>query len=265
MNEISRWSNLGHFAGTPLARATISAPFVAFLIFFNDRIRAYFALQGTEDNLTFWHHMLDIRLEVFYLGLVMLGVSVGLYSILAPSTVSRHKDISDYVSKSLTTYSDNQISASFVSALQKIHEVTGIPDVSIYDAECDAVPKSVLADLQRVVEAEFEKLDLGDIRDGDFPEEMSDFYNFQGYLAIDLILDSLINQRRAQWNIWRPVLSGKSLDKADALRLEYAADDYSHPKLRRLVFVLILISSVITLIPTLITLLQALGTVLRLG
>jgi len=187
INEASRWSNISQFASTSLAKSTIAAPFVAFLIFFNDKIREWLALEAENTASGFWAHILEIRLEVFYVGLVLLGASITLYSIFASRTVTRQKNYSTFLSNKLATKSVNAVSASFVTSLRQIASLVQIPEVSIHDGACDRVPKKVLDSLHRIVENEFHKCHPADIRDEDFPDELAHFYSGNGYLLVDLV------------------------------------------------------------------------------
>ena len=72
----------------------------------------------------------------------------------------------------------------------------------------------------------------------------------------------MINQRRAEWVVWKPMLDGSNLDEIDVFRLEYHLNDYSRPLVRRVVLVAIFISAVILIVPTLVTLLAVFGRIL---
>lgn len=260
LNESARWSNIALFANTPLARMTIAAPFVAFLIFFNERLRSFLDLEDSETTGGLWFHLLEVRLEVFYFGLVILGASIALYSIFAPRVIKRYPIYPKYLEHKIKTQSENAVAASLEISLQRLTTLTDVPKISLQDISSDSVPEKIVDALHRLVDNEFNKAHAHDGVDSDIHAR---FYSGTGYLKVDEVLECLINRNKFEWAIWKPIIDGAKLDHVDVFRLEYHFLDYSYPKIRKAIFCLIAVSSAVVLVPTIVTLISVVAKIFQ--
>ncbi len=113
LNTSFRWSNLSKFGTSPYGRLTVLAPVVGFLVFRNDALNGYLQLVEDGSRLSWHQHLSSLRLELFYLGLVLIGVSVGLYSIFVPQQIRDHALYSKFLKVKIDTSTPEALQFSF--------------------------------------------------------------------------------------------------------------------------------------------------------
>ena len=97
-NEMTRWSNLARLAGGRTAKLTIAAPFAAFIILHNEPLQPF--LEMSEN----WHpnpvleSLALAHFDIFYLGLVVIGIAVALFSLFSPLEIRSHDGYDGFIS-----------------------------------------------------------------------------------------------------------------------------------------------------------------------
>lgn len=253
LNEATRWSNLSKFASSDLAKLTIAAPFIAFIVLLNEPVRSFLRLTPESPGLTILDLLAAKRFEIFYLGLITVGAAVGLFAILAPRQITSTSDYRDFIKFREETKTVNDVASSLEATIDDFMSGTSREEQSPFFGPSPArFPGNFRSNLFRLVESEFRKL-LPDIRSESFPEDGAHFFTGTGYVSIEVVLECLHLRRRFEWNLWGPFYEKVFYVSRDVFQLEYLRVDYSHPRVRTLVFFLLLLGVTVILFPTAIT------------
>lgn len=242
-NEMTRWSNLARLAGSRAAKLTIAAPFAAFIILHNEPLQPF--LQMAEN----WHpnplieSLALARFDIFYLGLVVIGIAVALFSLFGPSQITGHDGYQAFIDVKESTKTGNAVAGSLRQTLEKYSEST--PGMSLAD---DARERRFRFP-KRFREGLFSLL-LGMSRSA---SEQNVNIGGDDDLSPKDILAGLTTEgpdRAIWWDRLHHVFSDYSID---IFRLEYVSADYASPVMRGVVFWILMLGIFIVFLPTLIT------------
>jgi hypothetical protein len=87
-NELIRWSNLARLAGGRTAKLTIAAPFAAFIILHNEPLQPVLRMSESWHPNPLIESLALARFDIFYLGLVVIGIAVAMFSLFSPFQIT---------------------------------------------------------------------------------------------------------------------------------------------------------------------------------
>lgn len=242
-NEITRWSNLARLAGGRLPKLTIIAPFVAFIILHNEPLQPF--LEMSEN----WHpspvveKLALARFDIFYLGLVIVGIAVSLFSLFSPSQVTSHGGYDGFIEFKERTKTNNGVEGSLRLTLDEFARYSKRTELD-FDARERRYrfPRRFREGLWSLVRALSGAVgDSGEAADQKHKSDPKSILS--GLLATGL-------ERASTWDALHSVLPYHSID---VFRLEFIRADYSSPVTRSVVFWLLILGIFVVLVPTVIT------------
>ena len=235
-NEITRWSNLSRLAGGRLPKLTIIAPFIAFIILHNEPLQPFLEM---SDN---WHpspaveRLARARFDIFYLGLVIVGIAVSLFSLFSPSQVTSNDGYDGFIDFKERTKTNNGIVGSLQLTLDEFAKYSKRTELD-FDAKERRYrfPRRFREGLWSLVR---ELAETAKETDDTSPKAI-----LEGLLATGA-------QQAAKWSAFRNTLPNYSID---IFRLEFIRADYSSPAIRGLIFWLLMFGIFVVFVPTVIT------------
>lgn len=258
-NETTKWSNLSRFGSSKLAKLTIAAPFVALFILLNDPLHAIIAPISQQDGSSFWGHLASKRLEIFYLGLLLIGSGSGMFATFGPIQITSTEDFLSFIRMRESVSTQTAAIASLQSTVdQFMSHSTPEEQSAFYRPGTAEFPARLRHDLFFFLGSQFEKI-MPDIRSDDFPDDLGAYFTGTGHVAIEEVLDTLTNRRRVQWNVWKFFYQNASELPKDIYRLEYMVVDYRRPKMRYAIYILFVSGTVLCLMPTVYTAILVIG------
>lgn len=117
LNNWTKWSRLSAVASSNLARLTVAAPFVGFLILLNQPLQGFLQLEPSGSGVPIIGPMAERRFEIFYLGLILIGAGVGIFPIAGPNRVIKNKSIREYLEFKENTKTDLSVSGSLQKSI----------------------------------------------------------------------------------------------------------------------------------------------------
>ena len=127
--RIINWHLLRGFGQSLPASITMSAPFVGYMILYHAQIKDYLGgLGGLLDQqvapgtCTPWFEF-SMRLNIVYMGLLLLGVGTIIYRVFAPGIVKRAKDINEYVIETLDNVSARNLRSMYATIASRRPQV----------------------------------------------------------------------------------------------------------------------------------------------
>ena len=244
-NELIKWSNLSRLASGNLPKMTIAAPFVAFIILHNEPLQPFLELAENRHPVPLIEYLALARFDIFYLGLVIVGIGVALYTILSPAQVSHRDGFEGYLHFKEQTKSTNGVAGSLRLTLAEFLKDATEDSLDLEDFEGTAkFPRRFREGLHSFLESVgFELVASGAAADLADEDEV----------ATNRLLKLLHHRSGEDTGIWRRVYRSVEAHSVDIFRLEYLRADYSAPAIRAAVFWLLVIGTGIVLIPTVIT------------
>lgn len=242
-NETTRWSNLNRLIGGRLPKLAIIAPFVAFLILHNEPLRPFLAMAESWHPNSFVKTLALSRFDIFYVGLVILGLAAAVFSLFSPSQVTSHDGYEEFIKFKENTKTDNGVAGSLRLTLDEYARFSKTTDLA-FDARERRFrfPRrfreglwSLIRTLSRTTEA---------AEQADAPKYKSDPKN---------ILSGLLSkgpEREVIFDALHDVLPQYSID---IFRLEFIRADYASPVKRGVVFWLLILGIFVAVVPTFIT------------
>ena len=242
-NELIRWSNLARLAGGRTAKLTIAAPFAAFIILHNEPLQPVLRMSESWHPNPLIESLALARFDIFYLGLVVIGIAVAMFSLFCPSQITSHDDYQGFIKLKESTKTDNGIAGSFRLTLDEYEKYSPGRDLAIDARERRfRFPKrfreglwSLLVALSRSP-AENNAGTGGD--SGSDPKD----------ILAGLIAEG--SERSIWWGRMHHVFP---LHSIDIFRLEFIRADYASPIMRAIVFWILILGISIVFIPTLLT------------
>ncbi|UWR26020.1 hypothetical protein K3757_16450 [Sulfitobacter sp. S223] len=161
-NEAIRWSRLARFGKSNLARLTIVAPFLGFLVFLNTGLENYILLGPVELSEGWLKYLADRRVEILYIGLSLLGAATGIFSLIAPDTIKSSEQYSDFIQFKESTKTDNAVIGSFEETIEacetrRIEVVESFHDIP----ETWNFPAKIKSSIYRLIIEVFKKVKIG--------------------------------------------------------------------------------------------------------
>lgn len=258
-NDSIRWSRLARFGKSSLARLTIVTPFLGFLIFLNVGLEEYVSLGPLDLVDGLLKYLAERRIEILYLGLLMIGGSTALFTLIAPDAIKSSDQYSDHIQFKEDTKTQNSVRGSLESSLENCVSRYDINEKSFHEFEhTNDFPEVLTDSILRLIPAIYEVIDDGndeltqEDQEAKFEVEQS-FYMYNGMIDIDMVLECVTLRRRVEYGIWKAFFNVAPEFSIDVFRLEYLIKDYSFPRLRLLVFLLFSFGSLVALIPTLVS------------
>lgn len=244
MNEITKWSNLSRLAGGRLTRLTIAAPFLAFIILHNEPLQPFLDLAESRHPNPNVQVLALARFDIFYLGLVIVGMAVGIFSVLAPDQVKGHDGYDAFIASKESTKTANGVSGSLRLTLELfVRHSTNAAAALDQSVSSPKFPRRFLEGLVSLLEALAKDVDA----------DLKSYRKEEQQIAPGRMLDLLHTRHdddRARWEALYSALPPYSID---VFRLEFLRSDYSHPGARLVVFWLLMVGMTVVLIPTVIT------------
>lgn len=123
VSEATKWSNLRSVGTSGFSKATLFVPVLGFAVVYNVQLNEVFDLQSRESQCwpSISSHLLSIRTDILYLGLVIFGTAIGLFQIFCPNFIKLSSSGGDYAAKCLEKSSnfDTMNAAISISELFK--------------------------------------------------------------------------------------------------------------------------------------------------
>jgi hypothetical protein len=242
-NEITKWSSLAKLAGGRLPKLTILAPFVAFIILHNEPLQPFLNMSENWHPNPLVEKAALARFDIFYVGLVVVGIAVAIFSLFSPSQVTSHSGYDAFIEFKERTKTNNGIAGSLRLTLDEFSKLSKRTELD-FDAKERRYrfPRrfreglwSLMRAISRTVE---EAEDAGASKDHDDPHS----------IMKDLLSES--RERPIAWESLHTVFPHHSID---IFRLEFIRADYSSPFVRGAVFWLLICGLIVAFVPTMIT------------
>lgn len=238
-NEITRWSNLARIAGGNAAKLTIAAPFAAFIILHNEPLQPFLEMSENWHPNPFIESLALARFDIFYVGLVVIGIAVAMFSLFSPSQISSYNSYDEFLVVKESIKTDNGVEGSLRLTLEEYSKYATSMSLEVDVRERRfRFPRRFREGLWRLLVAlsrsDAEK--TGENENG--PKDI-----LAGLIDVDT--------GRSPW--WERVHHLLPLLSRDVFRLEYIRADYGSPLLRTVVFWIMMLGIFIVFIPTLIT------------
>ena len=247
-NEMTKWSNLARLASGNLPKLTIIAPFIAFIIFHNEPLQPFLALSDERHSSPVIEYLSRARFDIFYLGLVIVGTGVALFTLFCPRQITGYRGYEEFITFKESTKTTNGIAGSLRLTIGDfLQDARDTDEMRDETGGSLKYPRRFREGLISLVRAGARGTETGDAsasagniaRDGDV--EVLDVLK---RLSDDSVED---NDFRGRF------FDGLAPLSIDVFRLEYLKADYSKPSARTFAFWLIAIGTLVVLIPTLIT------------
>lgn len=247
-NEMTKWSNLARLASGNLPKLTIVAPFIAFIIFHNEPLQPFLALSDERHSSPVIEYLALARFDIFYLGLVIVGSGVALFTLFCPRQITGYRGYEEFIASKEKTKTMNGIAGSLRLTIGEF-----LADARESDEMRDETGGSLKYPRR------FREGLISLVRSGVRGTETGEAHATAGNIARDgdaEILDVL--RRLSDESVEDTAFRGSFYDGLDPLsidvfRLEYLKADYSKPSARTISFWLITIGTLVVLLPTLIT------------
>lgn len=245
---MTKWSNLARLASGNLPKLTIAAPFIAFIIFHNEPLQPFLSLSEERHSSPVIEYLSRARFDIFYLGLVIVGSGVALFTLSCPRQITGYRSYEDFITRKEATKTINGVAGSlrltiadFLRDARDNDEVRDETGGSLkYPRRFREGLISLVRTGTRADVSDDNVLSAGNIaREGD-PE-------------IRDVLKKLDDDTVDASGFRSKFYDGLDPLSIDVFRLEYLKADYSKPSARAVSFWLIVIGTVVVLIPTLIT------------
>ncbi|PUB09971.1 hypothetical protein [Yoonia sediminilitoris] len=240
-NEMTRWSNLARLAGGRTAKLTIAAPFAAFIILHNEPLQPFLEMSENWHPNPILESLALARFDIFYLGLVVIGIAVALFSLFSPLQITSHEGYNGFISLKERTKTNNAIEGSLRLTLEEYSRCSRGTDLSVDTSERRfRFPKrfreglwSLLVGLSRATKKQGNGV--------------------EGHYSPKEILAGLTAEgpNRADW--WETVHELLPDFSIDIFRLEFVHADYASPIMRAIVFWVLILGILIVFLPTVIT------------
>ncbi len=206
INRSIRWSSLAGIGSSVPARLTIIAPLIGYLIIYNQAVADlfFFGGSGVPREETLLEMFRSSKLTFLYFGLLWFGLGSALFSLLAPSSVVKHRSGEEYVLAMEAAKSKWQLTSIFQSIgyaavayrIGNVEENYNIPERSDFSIEAF----SQLDDLLKTVgEA---TLSFYSSDGSGSPEENGHLVTPLGDVNTAAVLDSMLSQRMVDRYFW---------------------------------------------------------------
>lgn len=247
-NEMTKWSNLARLASGNLPKLTIIAPFIAFIIFHNEPLQPFLALSDERHSSPVIEYLSRARFDIFYLGLVIVGAGVALFTLFCPRQITGYRGYEEFITFKESTKTTNGIAGSLRLTIGEfLQDARDTDEVRDETGGSLKYPRRFREGLISLVRAGARGTETGDAsasagniaRDGD-----SENLDVLKRLNDDCVGEADFRSR---------FFDGLAPLSIDVFRLEYLKADYSKPSARTIAFWLIAIGTLVVLIPTLIT------------
>ena len=242
-NEITRWSNLARLAGGRTAKLTIAAPFAAFIILHNEPLQPFLRMSENWHPSPLIESLALARFDIFYLGLVVIGIAVAMFSLFSPFQITSHNGYDGFLGVKENMKTDNGVAGSLRLTLDEYAKCSPKSGLAA-DAQARRFryPKrfqeglwSLMVTLSRAMaDQNGENTDASSIG----PKDILAGLTAEG-------------AERSIW--WERLHYVFPLHSIDIFRLEFIHADYSSPVMRAVVFWVLIFGISIVFFPTLIT------------
>lgn len=224
-----------------MAKLTIAAPFAAFIILHNEPLQPFLEMSENWHPNEFVESMALARFDIFYLGLVVIGIAVALFSLFSPIQITQHNGYEGFIAVKEGTKTGNAVAGSLRMTLEDYSRYALGTDLSVDASERRfRFPKrfreglwSLLVSLSRAT-TNHHAADPA----GHSPKDI-----LAGLTAAG-------PERAAWWDGMHGVLYDYSID---IFRLEFVCADYASPVMRTVVFWVLMLGIFVVFVPTLIT------------
>ena len=242
-NEITRWSNLSRLAGGRLPKLTIIAPFVAFIILHNEPLQPFLEMSDNRHPNLAVEKLALARFDIFYLGLVIVGSAVSIFTLFSPSQVTSQGGYDGFIEFKERTKTNNGVSGSLRLTLEEFAKYSKRTELELDVRERrHRFPRRFREGLWSLLRALSGA--VGDSGKTATLEHRSD----PKIILLGLLADDL--EMTETWDKFYSVLPDHSID---VFRLEFIRADYSSPITRGVIFWLMILGIFVVLVPTLIT------------
>lgn len=245
---MTKWSNLARLASGNLPKLTIVAPFIAFIIFHNEPLQPFLSLSEERHSSPVIEYLARARFDIFYIGLVIVGSGVALFTLFCPRQITGYRGYEDFI--------------SFKEATKTTNGIAGSLRLSIGDFLRDARESDELRDEtggSLKYPRRFREGLIGLVRAGTRATMADEAIHSAGNIVregdrdVRDVLRQLDDDGLDASGFRSSFYDGLPPLSIDVFRLEFLKADYSKPSARAISFWLIVIGTAVVLIPTLIT------------
>ena len=247
-NEMTKWSNLARLASGNVPKLTIVAPFIAFIIFHNEPLQPFLALSDERHPSPVIEYLSRARFDIFYLGLVIVGAGVALFTLFCPRQITGYRGYEEFITFKESTKTTNGVAGSLRLTIGDfLQDARDTDEMRDETGGSLKYPRRFREGLISIARAGARATETGDAsasagniaRDGD-----AEIHDVLKRLNDDCVEKTDFKSR---------FYDGLAPLSIDVFRLEYLKADYSKPSARTISFWLIAIGTLVVLIPTLIT------------
>lgn len=222
---------------------TIAAPFVAFIILHNEPLQPFLALAENRHPMPLIEFLALARFDIFYLGLVVIGMGVGAFTLFSPAQTSKNGGYEEYVLFKERTKTQNGVAGSLRLTLDTFLADTKVGAIKLDDYGGTArFPRRFREGLHSLLEITERELSGNDVVGLETDNK-----------ATEELLVALQNRGANDRRVWQQAYRQIINHSVDVFRLEYLCADYSSPRVRAAIFWTLIVGTMIVLLPTLIT------------
>ena len=230
-NEMVRWSNLARLASGNFAKLTVAAPFVAFIILHNEPLAPFIELSNNRHPMPAIEYLALARFDLFYLGLIIVVLGVGLFSIVSPKQITTADSYEAFIALKETTKTPSGIAGSLRQTLERfLADGRENPEDMAHPTGTARFPRRFRESLHSLMHTIVE--------DGQNP--------------VDAVR-SMARRDASDESTWSLLYKRLVPHSIDVYRLEYIEADYARPGARAAVFWLLGAGILVALVPTVIT------------
>jgi hypothetical protein len=253
------WSSLSGIGNSRLAQLTVLMPVVGYLVLFNSNISLWFETvipqRPTTETASIWEKLFENNLLYLYLGLLVFGLAVSLFNIVAPRQIKQFPATEDYIQSMVSIATKNVVIGSFLNVHQALEDHLSEEEQSpMHGGQSVAFPNDMQESLHRLVDSTFrENIVIAEEHDSWDESTGERYFTGSGYLQTDVVLQDMTSGTRVSLAFRELMLQGISKHPNDVFYLEHHMLENSRPMLRALVFVMFAIGMMLTAFPTFLT------------
>ncbi len=220
--RIPSWSAISRLGKSPLLHLTILAPFIGWLILFNQQV---VELLTVSKNIIFDNEQSGAsytlaRLHQVYFGLVALGSASFIFTLFCPSLVKETQSEEDYVSRKREILSQPSRATLITELSQKY--IDSHPENSTPTAlQRTSFPTGIENLFHDSLEAVYRRTDMND--------GSSIYLSATDNILFDKLIEMLANRRRVERDYWQSFHIYSDSVQTDLLKVEFNLAEYSKP------------------------------------
>lgn len=251
LSKRAPWSTLTRLGRLPIIRASVFAPFVGYIILFNDHVVAFFNEISINIGLNSGLLIHD-GIYYTYFGLILIGFAQILYTLLCPGNVSQYGDAirySDAIRDSNKTLIADNLD-NVLSAFIRNERISEEKEQMDYPERVRLLTSDLIERIYNSTDKNQWDEELETENENDISPDMLMFTSGSGYLIAENIAVTMHERPRAMAYYAEPLRDSATEQFGyDISHLDFQVDDYRHPRIRVTCAALYLLGAMLLFIP----------------